>query len=633
MDAVKVISNPYLRIDDSYPKSGLERFRDYIGRTCCSCFLKLPVVVIVIAICILVALLLALIPAVVILTSAVESEAQRQVSEGVDMQIIRNSHIFPKPDPLDDEDDILDGLRRSGITTVHGIPSTALFPPNVSLCEGFGFACTIQPSTVISTALRCDGKSDCPDGSDELNCKECQSAFSCSISKKSKVKVCLRAEQLCDGIAHCPDEYDEHEHCKEECGENELKCPSTTLCLPPESICDGVVDCDTEDDETNCKKCKRGAQVTMKFHKLCKPTNRCIPPGQLCDGIPQCPDGSDEKVGSIVMDVFHSQILTSAFEDCDCRSCCGSGKALCSDGTCLERSRVCDGVVDCSDGVDEEDCPGTCILSKNAKIPQVVCADGRRYPRAEACSGVIEQCAYNCTECDKQLAFTCKDKKCIPQMLVCDGIDDCLDGEDENDCSCTGLNKFECRSASGKPKCISKQKVCDGVWDCMDGKDETNCNSVRIFASSYTLGHFIDSSSVLPMLFVALGLNKFECRSASGKPKCISKQKVCDGVWDCMDGKDETNCNSCPSNALRCPGEGTCIPKLSRCDGIADCRDGSDETDCTCEGEAGPADFFGSLRGFRNLRNALNRSLWLCLSIGYASRCRDAPKSIKAFLN
>ncbi|XGW35505.1 hypothetical protein V3C99_019046 [Haemonchus contortus] len=477
-------------IDDSYPKSGLERFRDYIGRTCCSCFLKLPVVVIVIAICILVALLLALIPAVVILTSAVESEAQRQVSDGVDMQIIRNSHIFPKPDPLDDEDDILDGLRRSGITTVHGIPSTALFPPNVSLCEGFGFACTIQPSTVISTALRCDGKSDCPDGSDELNCKECQSAFSCSISKKSKVKVCLRAEQLCDGITHCPDEYDEQEHCKEECGEDELKCPSTTLCLPSESICDGIVDCDTEDDETNCKKCKRGAQ-------LCKPTNRCIPPGQLCDGIPQCPDGSDEK-------------------ECDCRSCCGSGKALCSDGTCLERSRVCDGVVDCSDGVDEEDCPGTCILSKNAKIPQVVCADGRRYPKAEACSGVIEQCAYNCTECDKQLAFTCKDKKCIPQMLVCDGIDDCLDGEDENDCSCTGLNKFECRSASGKPKCISKQKVCDGVWDCMDGKDETNCNS-------------------------------------------------------------------CPSNALRCPGEGTCIPKLSRCDGIADCRDGSDETNCTCE--------------------------------------------------
>ncbi|PIO53597.1 Low-density lipoprotein receptor domain class A, partial [Teladorsagia circumcincta] len=123
--------------------------------------------------------------------------------------------------------------------------------------------------------------------------------------------------------------------------------------------------------------------------------------------------------------------------ECDCRSCSGSGKALCADGTCLERSRVCDGIVDCSDGADEEDCPGTCILDKNVKIPQVTCADGRRYPEAEACAGVIEQCAYNCTKCDKRLAFTCNDKKCVPQMLVCDGIEDCSGGEDESDCSCT----------------------------------------------------------------------------------------------------------------------------------------------------------------------------------------------------
>ncbi|KAK6024682.1 Low-density lipoprotein receptor domain class A [Ostertagia ostertagi] len=469
--------------NDSLPKTGLERFRDYIGRTCCSCFLKLPVVVIVIAICIIVALLLALIPAVVILTSAVDSESQRQVSDGVDMQIIRDTHLFPKPDPLDDEDDILDGLRRDGVSIVHGIPSTALFPPNVSLCEGFGFACTIQPSMVISTALRCDGKSDCPDGSDELNCRECQSAFSCSVSTKSKVKVCLRAEQLCDGITHCPDEYDEHKHCKDECDDDELKCPATSLCLPPTSVCDGIVDCDTEDDETNCKKCKRGSTVddsekddhwmiprkavnngslakkTIRYQpscEFCEPTKRCIPAGQICDGIPQCPDGSDEK-------------------ECDCRSCSGSGKALCADGTCLERSRVCDGIVDCSDGADEEDCPGTCILDKNVKV-------------------------------DINVHW----------YTVCDGIEDCSGGEDERDCSCAVLNKFECRSASGKTKCISKDKVCDGVWDCMDGKDETNCGS-------------------------------------------------------------------CPSNSIRCPGEGTCIPKISRCDGVADCRDGSDEKDCTCE--------------------------------------------------
>lgn len=60
--------------------------------------------------------------------------------------------------------------------------------------------------------------------------------------------------------------------------------------------------------------------------------------------------------------------MASAFQNCDCRSCSGSGKALCSDGTCLDRSRVCDGITDCSDGVDEEDCPGSCILDETVKV-------------------------------------------------------------------------------------------------------------------------------------------------------------------------------------------------------------------------------------------------------------------------
>ncbi|RNA36027.1 low-density lipo receptor-related 2 isoform X1, partial [Brachionus plicatilis] len=63
--------------------------------------------------------------------------------------------------------------------------------------------------------------------------------------------------------------------------------------------------------------------------------------------------------------------------------------------------------------------------------------------------------------------------------------------------------------------------------------------------------------------------------------KCVFKSEVCDGINDCLDMSDESNCpvSYCTNEQFKCRN-GTCIEKSKRCDGKVDCGDFSDEIFC-----------------------------------------------------
>ena len=75
---------------------------------------------------------------------------------------------------------------------------------------------------------------------------------------------------------------------------------------------------------------------------------------------------------------------------------CDADLFRCSDATCIDRTRVCDGSDDCADSSDEYDCD----------VP-VTCNDDEFL-----CGGASPMC--------------------IARMRVCDDVRDCQDGSDES---------------------------------------------------------------------------------------------------------------------------------------------------------------------------------------------------------
>jgi hypothetical protein len=97
----------------------------------------------------------------------------------------------------------------------------------------------------------------------------------------------------------------------------------------------------------------------------------------LCDGDKDCPGGEDEDR-----------------DNCPTTTGPPACEFLCSDGTCISRTRICDYFKDCNNSMDETNC--TCTNTTQWRCPRT--------------------------------------EKCISITYICDGTEECPQGEDEENC-------------------------------------------------------------------------------------------------------------------------------------------------------------------------------------------------------
>ncbi|XP_029935278.1 transmembrane protease serine 7 [Myripristis murdjan] len=110
------------------------------------------------------------------------------------------------------------------------------------------------------------------------------------------------------------------------CPESHFLC-STGLCVEKSRRCDGLDDCQDESDEIFCSRPIKNCGGSSPLH-----------PFYVCNGETDCSNGRDEI-------------------NCTQETTCSAVKYQCSSGTCiLKKNARCDGVPDCQDHSDEEDC-------------------------------------------------------------------------------------------------------------------------------------------------------------------------------------------------------------------------------------------------------------------------------------
>ncbi|XP_016982302.1 basement membrane-specific heparan sulfate proteoglycan core protein isoform X20 [Drosophila rhopaloa] len=329
----------------------------------------------------------------------------------------------------------------------------------------------------VSAAVRCNGRTDCQDSSDEQNCRHHQvevgqgttgsstTSTSTTTTATTPLRVvcpatsfkcdngqCISLGLRCNGRIDCP--YDDSDEA--DCGHisNEIDPHDTNTGRgSPQLNLKTYPDSQTiKESREVIFRCRDEGPARAKV-KWSRPGGRLLPPGFTdVNGRLEIPNIRIEDAGTYVCEAVGfanyipgQQVTVSLnverFNDLASRpsAACLEYQSTCMNGECIDKTNICNGVPDCSDGSDEQ----SCSLGRKCQPNQ----------------------------------FMCNNSKCVDRTWRCDGQNDCEDNSDEMSCdpepsaSPCRSSEFQCRSGH----CIPKSFQCDELPDCTDGSDEVGC--------------------------------------------------------------------------------------------------------------------------------------------------------------